>query len=65
MLGDFPGSAVVKSSPANAGGVGWIPHASWPKNQTVNNRSNTVKDSIDFKNDPHQKNYLKKMIVRN
>ena len=41
---DFPGCPVVKTSPSNAGGVGSIPggvakipHASWPKNQNINN----------------------------
>ena len=33
---DFPGGPVVKTSPSNAGGMGWgakISHASQPKNQ--------------------------------
>ena len=39
---DFPDSSVVRTSTSNAGGVGSIPggvakipHASWPKNQTI------------------------------
>ena len=39
---DFPGGPVVKTSPSNAGGAGSIPgqgakipHASWPKNQNI------------------------------
>ena len=27
---DFPGGSVVKKSPANAGDMGWIPHAAEP-----------------------------------
>ena len=63
-LRNFPGGLVVKNSPSSAGGVGsipgWgakIPHASQPKNQSINNRSNIVTNSIkDFKNGPHEKN---------
>ena len=47
MLGDFPGGPVVKTLPSNAGSAGLIPgqgvkipHASRPKNQNINNRSN-------------------------
>ena len=55
---------MVKISPSSAGGVGsipgWgakIPHASQPKNQSINHRSNIVTNSIkDFKNGPHEKN---------
>ena len=49
---DFPGSPVVKTSLSNAGGVGLIPgpevkipHASGPKNQNIENRSNIVTNS--------------------
>ena len=42
IVGDFPGSPVVKTSPPNAGGVGLIPaqgakipHGSWPKNKDI------------------------------
>jgi len=62
-LRDFPGSLVVKNSPSGAGSVGpisgWraeIPHASQPKNQSINDRRSIVTNSIkDFKNGPHQK----------
>ena len=46
---DSPGSPVVETLPPNARGVGSIPgrgteipHASWPKHQNINNRSNIV-----------------------
>ena len=49
---DFPGGPVVKTSPSNAGGAGSIPgrgakipHALWPKNQSIK-RSNIIKNSI-------------------
>ena len=52
-LGDFPGSLVVKTPPSNAEGAslipGWrakIPHASWPQNQNINNKSNIITNSI-------------------
>ena len=39
---NFPGNAVVETSPSNAGDAGWIPgwgtkisHASWPKKQNI------------------------------
>ena len=67
-LRDFPGGLVVKNSPSGAGGQGsfpgWggkIPHASQPKNQSINDRSNIVTNSIkDFENGPHQKILKKK-----
>ena len=41
---DFPDGSVVRTLTSNAGGVGSIPggvakipHASWPKNQNINN----------------------------
>ena len=44
---------MVKTSPFNTGSVGLIPHqgtkiphASWPKNQNINNRSNVVTNSL-------------------
>ena len=44
---------MVKTLLSNAGGVGLIPgqgvkipHASWPKNQNINNRINIVTKSI-------------------
>ena len=57
MRRDFPGDPVVKTSPSNAEGAGSIPgwgvkisHASWLKNQNINNKSNILTDSIkDFK----------------
>ena len=43
---------MVKTAPSNAGAVGVIPgqgtkipHASWPKKQNINNRSNIVANS--------------------
>lgn len=52
----LPWQPSVKILPSNAGGTdlipGWraeIPHTLWP------NRSNTVTNSITFKNSPHQK----------
>ena len=54
FLGDFLGDLVIKTLPSNVGGVGltpgWgarIPHALQPKKQIVNNRSNTVTQSIE------------------
>ena len=51
--GDFPGGPGVKISLSNAGGAGSIlargakiPHASWPKNQNIKNRSTIVTNSI-------------------
>ena len=56
MLGDFPGSPVVKTLPSNAGGVGWIPvlgvkiPCAWrPKNQNINNRSNICNIQLRLK----------------
>ena len=53
---DFPGGPVVKTQSSRAGGLGlipgWgakIPHAQWPKNQNINNRSNIVKNLRIFK----------------
>ena len=57
---------MAKTLPSNAGGAGsissWgskIPHASQPKNQNRNQKQYCNKFK-DFKNDPHQKNLLKK-----
>ena len=62
-LWDFPGSPAVKTLPSNAGGEGsipgWeakIPHASWPKNQSIKQKQYCNKFNKDFKNGPHQKN---------
>ena len=52
---DFPGGPVVKTFPSNAGGAGsfpgWgakIPHASWPKNQTIKQKQYCNKFNTDF-----------------
>ena len=52
----FPGGPVVKTSPFNAGGVGWIPgwrakipHASWPENQNIKQKQYCNKLNKDFK----------------
>ena len=52
-LGDFPGGPVVGTSPSNAWGVGSIPgrgakipYALWLKKQNINNRSNSVTNSV-------------------
>ena len=49
----FPGGPLVKTLPCSARGWGLnpgqgvkIPHASWPKNQNINNRINIVTKSI-------------------
>ena len=59
---DFPGSPVVKTSPSNAGVVGFIPgrgakipHASWPKNQNIKQKQYCNKFKKDFENIPQQK----------
>ena len=57
MRRDFPGNPGVKTLPSNAEGAGsipgWgvkIPHASWLKNQNINNKINILTYSIkDFK----------------
>ena len=52
-LGDVPGSPVVKTPPAHAGGVcsipgrgAKIPHVSQPKHQKTLNRSSVVTNSM-------------------
>ena len=62
IAGDFPGGPVVKTLPSNAGAAGLIPvqeakipHASWPKKQSIKQKQYCNK----FKNGPHQK-YFKK-----
>ena len=59
---DFPGSSVVKTSPANARSVGFIsrlgtkiPHASMPKNQNIKQKQYCNKINENFKNGPRQK----------
>ena len=61
-LWDFPGGPVVKTLLSNAGGVGLIPtqgakipHAPWPKNQSIKQKQYCHKFNEDFKNGPHQK----------
>ena len=59
----FPGRPGAKTSPSNAGDMGLIPsqgvkmpHASQPKNQNINNRSNTVTNLMKtLKNGPLKK----------
>ena len=53
---DFPGGAVVRTSPSNAGVAGSIPgwgakmeHASWPKQQSIRQKQHCNKFNIDFK----------------
>ena len=53
-LWDFLGGPVVKNLPFDAGSVGStpdpgakIPHASSPRSQNINNRSNTVTNPIE------------------
>ena len=55
-LWEFPGGPVVKTSPSNAGGAGSIPgqgakipHASWPKNQNIEQKQYYNKFNKDFK----------------
>ena len=48
-LGDVPGGPVPSSAGGEDSVPGWrakIPHASWPKNQNMKNRSNIVTNSI-------------------
>ena len=65
--GDFSGGPVVKTSPSNAGGAGStpgrgakIPHAFQPKNQNIKQKQYCNKFNKDFKNGPHQKEYVLK-----
>ena len=37
-----------------------IPHASWPKNQSIKQKQDCYKFNKDFKNNPHQKKIEKK-----
>ena len=60
---DFPGSPVVGTLPSIAGGTspipGWtarIPHASWPKNQNIEQKQYCNKFNKDLKNGSHKKN---------
>ena len=58
---------MVKTSPSNKGAVGSIPgqgskipHASGPKNQSMEHTQYCNKFNKDFKNGPHQKIFFKK-----
>ena len=58
---------MVKTLPSNAGGASSIPgqgdkipHALWPKNQTMKQKQYCKKFNKDFKNDPHPKNIFRK-----
>ena len=65
---DFPGRPVVKTLPSNAGGAGsipgWgvkIPHASWPKTQSIKQKQYCNKFNKDFiKWTTSKKNLFKK-----
>ena len=67
-LEDVPGSPMIKTLPARAGGTGLIPGraaksplASQLKNQNINNRSNIVTNSMKTFKMVHNKNiYIKK-----
>ena len=68
---DFPSGPVFKTSPFHAGDVGSIPgrgadipHASWPKNQSIKQKQYYNKFSKDFKSGPHQTNLKKKNKTR-
>ena len=57
---DFPGGPVVKTPHFNSGGEGSIPgqgakipHASWPKKQSIKQKKYCKKFNKDFKNGPH------------
>ena len=61
-----PGEPVVNTSPSSAGGMGsvpgqgaGIPHASWPKNQNINNRGSIVINSIETLKMVHNNNNKK------
>ena len=63
---------MVKTSSSNGGGVGsipgWgakIPHASWPKNQNIKNKSNIVTNSIRLYKMVHIKNKNKNKKTEN
>ena len=62
---------MVKTSPSNTGGEGLIPgqgakipHASWPKNQNIKNRSNVVTNSISTLKMVHVKKKKKSLIEK-
>ena len=62
LLGAFPGSPVVKTSPTNAGDADLIPdleakipYSSGPKNQSIKQKQYCNKSNKDFKNGPPKK----------
>lgn len=62
---DFPGGPVVMNPPSNVGDAGLIPgqgaktpHASWPKKQNTNNRSNIVTNAVKTLQMVHIKKYI-------
>ena len=62
VVGNFPGSPMVKTSPSNGAGTGSIPgwrakmpRASRPKNQNRRQKQYCNKLNKDLKNGPHQK----------
>lgn len=64
--GYFTGGPLVKAPPSNAGGAdsfpgkgAKIPCALWPKNQVINNRSNSVAGAIKTFKMVHMKKSLK------
>ena len=70
-LGDFPGGPVVTTSPSNTGGAGSIPgreakipQALQPKSQNIKQKQYCNKFNKDFKKDPHQKIFKKKINNR-
>ena len=66
--GDFPGGPVVKTSPFNAGSVGWIPgqptclFAKKPKHYA---EVSSNKFNKDCKNGPHREKKRKESLIKN
>ena len=61
---------MVKTLPSNAWVTGSIPdqrtkipHASWPKHQSVKQKQHCDKFNKDFLNGPHQKTKQKELMV--
>ena len=57
-MGDFPGGPVLKISPSNAGGTGWIPGGGTKIPQNIEQKKNTVTNSIKTKNGAYQKKFF-------
>ena len=55
---------MLKTSPSNVEGAGWIPHASGPKNQNIKYSSNIVTNSKKLKKWGLKKN-VKKILKQN